>query len=321
MIGLAVIVALVAVSAAMTAIGARLIARAYPPTGTFVEADGIRLHVVDLDRRAKPVADDPPVVLLHGASGNFEDMRLALGDALSLHHRVIMIDRPGLGWSDRPLDDADASPARQAQMISEVLEHFDIDRAIVVAHSLAGVVATALALDDPFRVAGLVLIAPVSHPWPGGVAWYYRVASAPVIGPLFARTFALPVGMLLLGPAVDAVFAPQSPPRDYAARTGTSLVLRPESFLANARDVVGLYDFVTGQAPRYADITAPTTIITGDRDVTVSTDIHARALARALPRGKLIVLPGIGHMVQHVAADRVIAEIDELAMQARAATH
>ena len=39
------------------------------------------------------------------------------------------------------------------------------------------------------------------------------------------------------------------------------------------------------------------------------------------PYGKLMVLPGIRHMVQHVAADRVIAEIDELAMQARAATH
>jgi pimeloyl-ACP methyl ester carboxylesterase len=183
-----------------------------------------------------------------------------------------------------------------------------------------GAVATSLALDDPFRVAGLVLLAPVSHPWPGGIAWYYRIASTPMIGPLFARTVALPVGMLLMAPAVTAVFAPQSPPRDYAARVGISLVLQPQNFLANAGDVAGLHAFVTAQVPRYAGIQAPTVIITGDRDVTVSTDIHARAIAELVPRSELIVLPGIGHMVHHVAADRVVAAIDGVAAQARAAT-
>jgi pimeloyl-ACP methyl ester carboxylesterase len=126
--------------------------------------------------------------------------------------------------------------------------------------------------------------------------------------------------MLMMTPAVTAVFAPQSPPRDYAARAGISLVLRPQNFLANARDVAGLHAFVTAQVPRYAGIQAPTVLITGDRDVTVSTDIHARAIARLVPRSELIVLPGIGHMVHHVAADRVVAAIDGVAAQARAAT-
>jgi pimeloyl-ACP methyl ester carboxylesterase len=322
MIGVAVVLALVALSAVATAVGARLIARAHPPAGKFVEVAGARLHVVDLDRRAQPDPADPPIVLLHGASGNLEDMRLALGDQLSQRHRVIMIDRPGHGWSQRPLDDDAASPARQAAMVSELLERLDIDRAIVVAHSLAGVVATALALDDPFRVAALVLVAPVSHPWPSGIAWYYDLASAPIVGPLFARTIVLPAGMLLLEPTVRVVFAPQSPPPDYSARAAIPLVFRPRNFLANARDVAGLHAFVTRQASRYASIQAPTVIITGDRDVTVSTDIHARALAKVLANAKLIVLEGVGHMPHHVASDRVITEIDDLAAQARAAaTH
>ena len=97
-------------------------------------------------------------------------------------------------------------------------------------------------------------------------------------------------------------------------------MLRPQNFLANAHDVAGLHAFVTAQVPRYAGIQAPTVIITGDRDVTVSTNIHARAIAGLVPRSELIVLPGVGHMLHHVAADRVVTAIDGVAAQARAAT-
>jgi len=121
-------------------------------------------------------------------------MRLALGDALSRRHRVILVDRPGLGWSEQSPDTAAASPAQQAAMVSELLERLDIGSTIIVAHSLAGSVATALALDDPFRIAGLVLIAPVSHPWPGRIAWYYHVATTPVIGPCSRKQLRSPSG-------------------------------------------------------------------------------------------------------------------------------
>jgi len=42
---------------------------------------------------------------------------------------------------------------------------------------------------------------------------------------------------------------------------------------------------------------------------------HAKAFAAAVPAAKLVVLPGIGHMLHHVAADRVIAEIEQIAKQ------
>src|SRR5262249_48756928 len=154
-------------------------------------------------------------------------------------------------------------PARQAAMLGEMLDYFGIRRAVIVAHSFAGTVATALALDNPSRVAGLVLIAPLLYPWPGGIAWYYSLAATPVIGPLFAPTLALPAGLALLAPAVASVFAPQDVPADYVQRAAIRLVFRPAHFLANARDVADLHDFVTAQAPRYSAINAPTTIITG----------------------------------------------------------
>jgi len=308
------VLSLLAVLAGVSIVGARVIARAHPPAGRFVEVGGGRLHIVDIDERTQPSADDPPVVLLHGASGNLEDMRLALADRLKPRHRVILIDRPGHGWSERSTDNA--SPGQQAAMVAEALERLDVGRAVVVAHSFAGSVATALALEDPGRVAGLVLLAPVLYPWSTGIAWYYSLAATPILGPLFAHTLAVPAGAVLIGPAVGTVFAPQDAPADYADRAAIALVLRPQTFLANARDVAGLHAFVTRQAPFYNRIKAPTVIITGDRDTVVSPNIHARALAAKLPNSKLVVLDGVGHMPHHVAPDRVAAAIDEVAEQA-----
>jgi pimeloyl-ACP methyl ester carboxylesterase len=93
------------------------------------------------------------------------------------------------------------------------------------------------------------------------------------------------------------------------------MLLRPNEFIANAQDLSGLKEFVRAQAPRYGEIEMPVTIIAGDRDPVVYTDIHSRAIARQVPHASLAVLPGVGHMVQYVAADLVIDAIDELAVK------
>jgi pimeloyl-ACP methyl ester carboxylesterase len=294
--------------AVLTAIGTVMIERQYPPEGRFVDVTGGRLHVLE---RGKP--DATVVVLLHGASGNLQDMNVTLGAPLAARYRVIMIDRPGHGWSDRPGGDDDVSPARQAVLIAEALEQLDIRRAIIVGNSWSGALATAFALAFPDRVAALVLLAPVTHPWPGRIAWYYGLTSMPVAGPLFARTIVLPAAFLFVDAFARGLFTPQAMSETYVRNAAIPLVLRPREFIANARDVATLKESVTRQSPRYAEITAPTVIITGDRDTIVSPEIHSKALAATLAHAKLIVLPGIGHAVQHVAADVITVEIDRLA--------
>jgi pimeloyl-ACP methyl ester carboxylesterase len=56
-----------------------------------------------------------------GAGCNLEDMRLALGERLAARYRIILLDRPGLGWSERRGSDG-SSPAYQTAMLSTLLD-------------------------------------------------------------------------------------------------------------------------------------------------------------------------------------------------------
>jgi pimeloyl-ACP methyl ester carboxylesterase len=287
-----------------------LISRAHPPQGRFVEVSGGRLHLAEL---GAPKRDgDAAIVLIHGASANLEDMRIALGAPLAELGRVILIDRPGRGWSERVGGAEAASPARQAQAVAEALEKIGVTRAILVAHSWGGALALALALDRPGMTAGLVLLAPTTHPWRGGISWYYSLATTPVLGPLFAHTLATPLGLMLINKAGISAFLPQTGPADYVRRSASALVLRPDAFIANARDVAELKGNLAAMAPRYGEIAAPVVIVTGDSDEAVSPDVHARALATALPHARLEILPGVGHMPHHAMPERVAGAVREM---------
>jgi pimeloyl-ACP methyl ester carboxylesterase len=281
--------------------------RIYPAQGEMIEVAGAILNVVDIGPR-----DGLPVVLIHGASSNLEVMRKPLGDRLAEKYRVILIDRPGHGWSTRARK-RDSTPAVQGRMIEEALAQLGISRAILVVHSWAGALGARMALDYPQRIAGLVMLAPVAYPWRGGVGWYNELIAMPVIGPLFAYTITLPLGLFLTRTGARNVFLPQVMPDDFLRETATPLLLRPREFLANARDLVTLKAAVAEQATRYAEIKVPTVVISGDVDKTVSTNIHSRPFADAVNDAKLIVLDGVGHMIQNAAPDVIAREIDALA--------
>src|SRR6478672_12193371 len=271
MVLLAAVAALV-VLALITQAGVLAVQRAFPAQGRMIEVAGAAIHLADIGPRA---AAGPPIVMIHGASSNLEAMRQPLGNMLARDHRVILIDRPGHGWSTRARTE-DSTPAAQAAMIDQALEKLGIGSAIVVVHSWSGALGARMALDYPGRVAGLVMLAPVAYPWRGGVGWYNKVITTPVIGPLLAYTITLPLGWFLADRAARGAFLPQSMPDGFVNNTSTPLLLRPREFLANARDLVTLKAAVAEQAPRYGDIGVPTVLISGELDETVLTDRHSR---------------------------------------------
>lgn len=293
--------------ALVTQAGIVAVQRAFPPQGRMIEVDGATLHVVDIGPRNAGL----PIVMLHGASSNLEVMRHPLGDLLAKQHRVILIDRPGHGWSTRARRQ-DSTPDIQARMIVAALGKLGIDRAVFVVHSWSGALGARLALDHASRVAGLVMLAPVTHPWRGGVGRYNEIIAMPVIGPLLAYTITLPLGYFVAESGARNVFLPQTMPDGFVKNSATPLLLRPREFIANAYDLVTLKAAVAAQAPRYGEIRVPVTIIAGEPDKTVKTDIHARPFAATVPTAKLIVLSDLGHMVQNAVPDLVKTEIETM---------
>jgi pimeloyl-ACP methyl ester carboxylesterase len=308
-ITLLILASLAGVLALWTQIVAARAASDHPPSGIFVPVTGGRLHLRDMGPRDAPAART--LVLIHGASCNLMALTLPLAEPLlAAGFRVIAIDRPGHGWSERPGGRADASPLRQAALIAEALRAVNAPQAIIVAHSFAGAVATTLAMDHPAQVKALVLLSPVTHPWPGGVAWYYTPGSMPVIGWIFARLMPVPGAALTMEAGIDSVFRPQATPADYAAKTALPLLLRPANFEANAQDVAALFAHVSARAGHYSAISVPTTIIAGSADTVVSSTIHAATFGREVAGAKTIILENVGHAPHHADPALVVREIE-----------
>jgi pimeloyl-ACP methyl ester carboxylesterase len=287
----------------------------FPPEGEFRTVGGIKLHYTDHN----PIIATThyPVVFIHGASGNLRDLEAPLLPVLEGKARLIFVDRPGHGYSERGEDPDIHLPWGQARMISLLLKDLGIEKAIVVGHSLGGSTAAAFAVNHPDQTAGLVFLAPATHPWPGaGVNWYYDVANLPVVGRLFCELLAVPAGILKYAISVDGVFKPDKAPRRYKERSGTMLVLRPDIFRYNARDVKSLYDAVSEISPRYPQITMPTSIITGDSDDVVLANVHSTGLERDIKGSKLVWLENTGHMPAWTHPDVVEQEIERVNLEA-----
>ena len=111
-----------------------------PPIGRMIDlSDGSRLHYVER-------GSGPPVLLIHGALMQAEDMAMSLLGPLSEKYRTIVIDRPGHGYSTRPAQFASpaaVSMAGQARMIHEAMGLLGVEKPILVGHSVgASTVAT-----------------------------------------------------------------------------------------------------------------------------------------------------------------------------------
>nr|WP_244424580.1 alpha/beta hydrolase [Methylobacterium nodulans] len=313
----ALLLALAATGLLATWFITRQVEARYPPAGRLVPVAGGHLAVLE----AGPGEGRPSrgtVVLLHGASANGMDPMQGFGRRLAGDgFRVLAFDRPGFGWSDRVAGPEAASPAVQARLIAEALGAMGVGPATIVGHSWSGALAAALALDHPERVSGLVLLAPALYPWPSGVvpgyAGWYRSGLGRALLWIATRTIAAPLGLAYLDRFAEAVFRPEPLPADYVDAARVPLALRPAAFAANLQDLDGLYGFLVGQSRRYPEIAVPTTIVAGDIDPIVRTAVHAVPMAQAVPGARLVVLPGIGHMLHYTATDTVVSEIEMVA--------
>lgn len=301
---------LIAGLAAFTIVKSREIEASYPPVGDMIDVGGYRLHAVHVTR--PNTADLPALVFIHGASGNLRDQMIPFRSKFEGRAEMLFIDRPGHGWSERGGTENN-TPDGQADAIARAMQAKGISKAIIIGHSFGGAITASLALGKPEMIAGLVFLAPATHPWPGGIAWYYGLTSMPVIGHLFANVLALPAGLTRLESGSACVFAPNPVPGDYITETAPALVLRPKAFRYNAIDVSNLKPYLARISPRYTEITAPTVIITGDSDSVVLAHIHSEGLARDIEGAELIWIRNLGHKPDHVTTDLAVRAIEKAA--------
>lgn len=280
----------------------------HPPQGEFLIVDGHRVHVVVRGQ-------GPDLVLIHGASGSTRDMTFELVKHLEDRYRVLIFDRPGLGYTDR-INRSGATITQQADLLSKAAIQLGALNPIVMGQSYGGAVALAWAVHYPDRLAALVPLAAASGTWETPLDPLYRVTSHRWLGPLVIPFLTAYVSDDYVDSVMASVFAPQAEPEGYGAYFGPGLTLRRDTLRANALQRANLLAEITALYPRYGEISVPTEIIHGDADTIVPAWNHAERLVTRIPDANLTILPGIGHMPQHVAAPDVAAAINRAATRA-----
>ena len=97
-----------------------------PSAGKFITVDGVRVHYLEFGKGA-------PIVLLHGNTLRAEDfVASGLVEELAKNHRVIAIDRPGYGYSERPRGRLWTAEA-QAALVKQTLERLGVTKPTVGA--------------------------------------------------------------------------------------------------------------------------------------------------------------------------------------------
>lgn len=273
--------------------------RLSPALGAFSDIDGARFHYLDR-------GSGSPIVLIHGLGAQMRNFSYALLDRLAETHRVILIDRPGSGYSAAAVH---LGIIDQAAAVAGLLDALGVRRPLIVGHSFGGAVALALGLNFPERVSGLALLAPLTQPHDGIPELLAGpLARAHGFRRLATRTIAVPIAKLLARWFRANAFAPDPVPADFSVAGGMALAVRSSSLAAMAFEVATINRDLRQLVPRYADLVPPARILFARGDQVLNPDIHGVRLASANPAIALDLIDG-GHMFPVVAPDITAAWI------------
>ena len=262
-----------------------LVPRWAPPPSDFVDLDGLLVHYRDQG----PTSDPLPLVLIHGTGSSLHTWEGWVAE-LAKTRRVVSFDLPGFGLTG-PNADGDYSDARYVAFVRNLLSRLGIGRAIVGGNSLGGEIAWQLALADPARVAGLVLVDAAGHDFvPESLPLGFRIARIPVLRE--------PMRWLLPRRAIEAsvtnVYG--DPSRVSAALVDRyyELTLREGNRVALMRRMDQL---APGPVERLPEIKVPTLILWGGKDRLIPPR-WGQAFHEAIPGSRLVTFSALGHVPQ-----------------------
>ncbi len=231
--------------------------------------------------RAQVGGQGPPDFLcLHGLVDTLEIWDRVVGP-LEQRGRVIRFDQRGHGESGAP--DGPYTREDLAADVVGVLDQLGVERAILVGHSMGGIVSMATALAHPDRVAGLVLLGTASH-CSGKVAdWYEKIALSG------ERDGTAGLARRIYGPSSDREVHGDARGIAHVTRMLKSLYEDPLT-------------------PKLEGVRCPVLLVVGEKDPMGPK--ASEIIRTALPNGVLHVLPGCGHWTHVEAPDPVVALLD-----------
>ncbi|MEC4718482.1 alpha/beta hydrolase [Noviherbaspirillum sp. CPCC 100848] len=277
-----------------------------PPAGEFLQIDGVRLHYVERGQ-------GQPVVFLHGNGTMIQDFETSgLIDLAAQKYRVIVFDRPGYGYSERPRSTI-WTPQAQAKLLHRALLHLGIENPIIVGHSWGTQVAVSMALEQPDYVKSLVLMSGYYYPTARLDVTLAAQPAIPVLGDLMRFTVS-PLLSRAIWPAVlGRIFGPAPVPARFKEEYSVWMTLRPSQLRAAAAEAALMIPAAYALQERYHELTMPVVIMAGADDKHVTTSHHSERLHAELPHSSLHVTAGAGHMLHHVAQEEVLAGIGQAA--------
>lgn len=254
----------------------------------------------------------PDLVLLHGALTTHSDWLEGPFDALARRFRVTALDRPGHGLSRRPR--FEGAPRDQAAQIADGLDALGVGPAIVVGHSMGGLVALALAESFGKHVAALVLVAPLAFPELRLIEQAVMGPRAfPLIGPLISRMGQATIDRPMVKMAQRMMFAPLPVPPEWEANYPYDQILTSAAMVSEGEETIAVAPFAPAGTMDFSALGVDVQILIGTADQVANPMRHARPLAALLPEARLTEIEGVGHMLHHAAPDRVV----EAALAAR----
>lgn len=227
------------------------------------------------------IGDGPPVVLLHGGTGDPESYWSPQIPVLSKRFRVVLTQYPGYGYEG---DDAEFSIPACAAHVRALLDELDIERASLVGLSLGGAVSLQFALDYPDRVRCLVLADSMSGVW---TQKFRRFIDHALIG-------AIEQGGHDLMYELNLIFAFSERYLDENAET---LERQKEAWrTVDAAKYTAMLRSIRDWSidDRLGEIEAPALVLWGSEDIEIPR-VYSERLASALPHAILSVIEGSGH--------------------------
>jgi pimeloyl-ACP methyl ester carboxylesterase len=274
--------------------------RSVPVKARLVTVEDLRVHYIE-------AGTGRTVVMIHGNAGNVEDFEFGTIQLLSPNYRVVAIDRPGHGSSDRPNGKV-ATVEYQARLLHETLSTLGISKPILVGHSWGAALALAYALNYPDDVSGMVLLAPAAYPDKGESRFLQFATRTPLIGDLSLVLVKPFLGRHILKQALAQAFYPQAVPSSYL-KTACALWLGRRQVKAYIEDESALNNSLKRMSERYSKIRVPLIIVTGDKDKIVSANENAYRLHSVVPGSQLIELKDRGHEIPQTHPESIYSAL------------